>query len=1194
MLRFHLLGPFEAWRNDEPILPADLRTRQTLSLLKLLLDERDRTISFERIVDLIWPDSDPANARQSLRVAIRTMRLALEPELARGADSRYIRTEPGGYRFVATGCTLDVDLFLSARQRAETAERDGNGSAAISAYEEAISLYRGEYLADDPYDDWLVSSRERFQNDYLENLERLSELRAGNGEWDRAITLVNCALKVDPFREDLYRQLMRYQAALGRRSHAIAAYEQCRRLFRLELGIELSTATVTLRDEIAAGDLFATTATASQAWISRIAEFQTPFAGRRAEIQALTSVWRRTGSEGSRVVYLTGLPGSGKTRLAQRFAEQIELAETDRSEARARVFWMYAYETETRLLFAPLTRMLANWLEGWTSRNDRQRMSRYAPVISHLLPQVSEIWPELRLATGRLQPAQETGQLFEALTRAMMIVFGKGPALFILDDIHWADDSTLHWLSYALHRLPASVLTIAISRSSEPVPDALNQLIDVARRADRLTRLTLTPLTPAETEELLAVRLRHPEERHQFGRRLYDATGGQPLFVVETLRELFSQGLLYTDDDGGWRVIPPSGDEWESAFPNSTVRETILGRVARLNREARDVLTAVCVVGGECGAPLVAEVTATRMDNALTALDTLLERRLLRNTDDGRGYIVEHSLIQRVVYDDLSPGRRQDWHRRVARALQRHHASRPAPGAAQVLWHLMLGDASADELAQAGELAGDHALSHYAYAEAADLYATVLEQLTVQLPDLAVSAQIASVQERRADALAGGGRWDEAIAAYRSLIAGSDLPLDRSRLRRKLARVLGDVLGRFDAALSELDTAEARLPENGNPEIRIELGRIESARTAAFILRGDYDLVIEHGERALALWDSLPGVESDRLEQVLRIGQAQQRLGSLSQAEERYRWVDARARIIGDRLIEARSRDSLGAVFFHRGRLTEALEAHDTVIRLASDLGAPRQELVGLVNYANTLTQLGELSRARASYEVALERAVALDARYTVMHVSVGLGEVLTRLGEFPDARSYLASGVARASEIGNPQRGWHAYLYLAELNLLEDDPETAKVNAEYGISNGIRINDAHALREGYPLLARALLAVDEVEAAEEAARNGLEVARAGGFVLSEGRNLCVLGQTLARRNQLDLSAEVIDEAERLFRDSESRYDLSFTLFIKAATLASRQSPDVAFDEALDLARNAGAKPLARMIADTRAHLQAT
>ena len=1184
ILRLQFLGPFECLRSGAPIVREAWRTRPTLSLFKLLVDERDRTVPFERLIDSIWPDSDPDAARHSLRVAIQTIRRVLEPDLTRGASSRYIQTQPEGYRFVAQGCAVDVDAFLIARQRALAAARRADTSAVLEAGLEAAGYYRGEYLADDPYAEWAFSSRERLQANYLEVLDLLSATLLETGAAEQAIPWIERALALDPLSEEHYRRLMRCHLARQRRSHALAVFERCRRRLRTELGVEPSLETLKLRDELVAQPRRSPVSEVSSGAM-RLGEPYLPFVGRDRERRLIAGAWTRAQAEAGHLVVVSGLPGIGKSRLVQQITELLT-AETVRApDHPPRLLWISCYEAEANLPFAPLARLLASWLERSPTPGERQRLAPYAPVIAQLLPQARNLAPDLAPSAPLHPTAPESSQLLEALTQVVRVMQGSGPSVLVVDDLHWADASTLLWLEYALHRFPPGNLVVVTQRSSEPEPEGLRLLRSAANRDERFTEVNLSGLVRAEVDELLANSLHDPDERMRFSLRLYELTGGQPLLVVETVRELLSRGVLYLDSSGDWRADGPADDGWERGLPSAAVREMIDARVARLDEPIRRTFTALCVIGVECNAGLVAGVTGDTAEATLTGLDVLLERQLLRSTDDGRGYAVDHPLIQRAVYDGLSPGRRQAWHLRVARALQQASTDHPAAAAGQVLRNLVAGNAPADEIIQAAELAGDHALDHHAFAEALECYTTARRLLAERLSAPATRRDTARIGEQLAEALSGAGRWDEAVACYENLLAGTEDTLDRSRLRRKLARIHGDVSGRYGEALALLELAEQELTEAAAHDAAIERGRIASARAAAYFYQGEYRAVLEHGERALSLLDKRAGVERDQLELLIRLGSAEQRLGLLEAAEARYRAAAARARALGDRVLESGASESLGGLLALRGRLAEALELSRSTVRIGLELGVPRLELIGTVNCAARLAQLGDLHGARAAFEQAIQRAEGLNARYTVMHALVGLGEVLVRRGEFEQGRRTLERGIALAEEIGNRQRLGHAYLYLAELALLEGDPQAARDWAERGITTGQAINDVHALREGYPVLAQALTALGDPAEAERAARFGLEVSVNGGLVLSQGHNLLALGQALAATGRTGEADAALAEAEQIFRTAGARYDLATTLYTRVTATLNGPARAAALTEARALARATSARPLARLIA---------
>lgn len=637
VLRFRLLGPFEAFRDDERI-PADaFRTRHARCVLKLLLTEHDRPIPFGRIADAFWPDADPAAARNSLHVAVRTLRRVLEPGLARGSDSRFIVTVGETYRFVASECATDVDAFVSHRRAGLSRERRADVRTAIDSYRTAMALYRGEYVAEEADAEWVLATRERLREAYLDVADRLAALLANVGQATEAVAIIERALRADPLREDLYLRLMTVHAAAGRRAHALAAFERCRRIERAALGVEPGAELARARAELLAARTFpARAATDDHLALTPT----TGFVGREHELAALREAWTRSAAEPGHVVFIAGDAGIGKTRLAQHFAERLG--------PDGQVLWLMAHESERDLALAPLMGSLASWLDGATTRQV-ERVGPSGPALAHVLPQVRGVWPDCPPAVA----APQQGQLLEALTAVMLVRKGQGRVLVVLDDAQWADEDTLLWLAYALRRFPAGALFVLLARAGEGRTAELGQLRSDARRRERLLDLELRPLSLGDVERLVDEATEGSPRSATIARRLHAATRGNALFVVETIHDL--PRLALTDGEA------PS-------IPNS-VRDAILARVDRLPEAARDVLGAMAVVGAPCAAGVVASIAGRPTEEVIDALDVLLARRLVRVHDDAQGYAIEHPFVTSVVYEAMAPGRREERNRRAAAML---------------------------------------------------------------------------------------------------------------------------------------------------------------------------------------------------------------------------------------------------------------------------------------------------------------------------------------------------------------------------------------------------------------------------------------------------------------------------------------------------------------------------------------------
>jgi tetratricopeptide (TPR) repeat protein len=927
---------------------------------------------------------------------------------------------------------------------------------------------------------------------------------------------------------------MKVHAAAGRRSHALATYERCRRVLERELGVEPSRETDRVRDEVE-------TAAAGPATAAPIA-LDLAFVGREIELDAISREWQAARSEPGHAVLIRGSIGVGKTRLVRRFAE--------RGEPPPRTTWLTGHEAEVELSLAPALSLVGAWLETSASGGQVARLGAAAAALAHLLPAVRTVWPGTPELTGR----PDEGQLLEALTLALLQMQGTGPALLVFDDLHWIDRGTAAWLGYALRRLPAGVLTIATVRDAEPPAPWVQALLADRRREGRLTEISLEPLSSAEVKRLV------PEAPPELAGRLHETTRGNPLFLVEILRELDRRS-----GSGSELPLPPS------------VREAIRNRTAQLDESAREALVAVCVHGAGCSAGLVAEATGKPLEETLAHLDTLLDRRLLTPTEDGRGYTVDHPLIGRVVVDDLSPGRRQLWHRKLAAALR----AESQPGiSAQVLRHLLAGDGTTDEVIEAGMTAGDQALARHAYSEALDSFQVVRDRLG----ETGQRERHAIATERMGEALIGLGRWDDAIACYEQLLADTAEPLGRSRLRRRLAAALGDYGARgLERALELLAAAETDLaaaPESR--ESTVELARVIATSTVAHFHRSQFAAGLETAQRALALFAGRPGVERDVAEQIHLVAACQQRLGRLDEAEAGFRESLARVLALDDPLMQARYQDSLAILLTHRGRLREAAALEDLAVDTLGELGVPKVLAVVLGNRGYMRDFAGDLRGSRDAYLAAIEMARSIDSRFTIMHNQIGIADVLIRMGELDEARANLEAGIQLGRSIGTRQRLAHARIYMGDLALAEGDPAAAAAEIETGIAEGDPIGDLHVRRVGLASMARALIGLGDPQAAVAAARSGLEVAVTAGFVLDEGRNRIALGAALQAAGDPDANAE-LERAIAVLRPAQAGYLLAEALAQAGMGLRGR-ARGAALEEALALARAAGARPLAERV----------
>jgi DNA-binding SARP family transcriptional activator len=245
VLAVHLLGTLCVTIDDIPV--EEWSGGRNRSLFAYLLIHRDPWPPREALMAVFWPGSTPEAARNSLNVAIHGLRRVLRT----ATDAPVIVLAGAAYRLHPDlRLWLDVEEFERRVEHGRRREQAGDLDKAMNEYERATALYRGDFLADDPYDDWPVLIRERLRLAHLDALDRLSDIYYRLGRYASAATLCQHIIERDPCREDAHRRLMRCYSRQGQPHLALLQYRSCARVLADELGVRPAPATIELHDRI--------------------------------------------------------------------------------------------------------------------------------------------------------------------------------------------------------------------------------------------------------------------------------------------------------------------------------------------------------------------------------------------------------------------------------------------------------------------------------------------------------------------------------------------------------------------------------------------------------------------------------------------------------------------------------------------------------------------------------------------------------------------------------------------------------------------------------------------------------------------------------------------------------------------------------------------------------------------------------
>jgi DNA-binding SARP family transcriptional activator len=219
-LKVHALGRLQltSWNGAVNV---DWLGQRAGQLFKFLLTERHHFVSLETIAEAVWPHAN-TNTGNTVRHCMHILRSKLEPDPSKRCLSAFVLAQNGGYRLNPDVVSVDADQFERLCSDGMRSFADGDPATAITRFEAAVTMYRGDYLADDPYSEWAFLERERLRELVTIPLRALAELRSDDP--DAAIGYLKRLAEMEPFDNEIQRQLLVQLVKQGRRSRAVRQY----------------------------------------------------------------------------------------------------------------------------------------------------------------------------------------------------------------------------------------------------------------------------------------------------------------------------------------------------------------------------------------------------------------------------------------------------------------------------------------------------------------------------------------------------------------------------------------------------------------------------------------------------------------------------------------------------------------------------------------------------------------------------------------------------------------------------------------------------------------------------------------------------------------------------------------------------------------------------------------------------------
>ncbi|MCU1357901.1 MAG: transcriptional regulator, putative ATPase, winged helix family [Acidimicrobiales bacterium] len=646
-LTISLLGPLRATRGDQELVLGGRRQRAVLARLALAAGS---VVGAERLVDELWAGEPPPSAANTLQSYVSNLRRILGP-----APGPAIERLGDGYRLAVD----DGGVVLSSTRFEQLAAQDDDDLGRwLARLEEGLALWHGDAVAEFADEAWAQGDAVRLEELRMAAVEQRFQVLLDLGRHAAVVGEVETAAQAHPLRERLTALLVLALYRCGRQAEALRAYERTRQYLGDELGLDPGPDLVQLAARVLDHDPALAPARPAARTAGPTARVDEPvsvgvapptglpldlppavlerrtrstFVGRRHELVEMGRAYEAVADGDRLLLSVAGEPGMGKTRLAQQFATWVH-------DQGGHVLWGRC-TAENLIAYQPAVEAIRTAIRS-ISEPRAQYLLAPRPALGILLP-------DLTAGSDAAPSRAERYELYEALADLVGDVAGADPVMFVVDDIQWADASTLSLLDHLVRSERTGRLLVVATqrRPAGRSTTELDSLYADLRRDQRLRSLDLGGIGIDDVAEILEGQ--GVEVSEDLALALHARTGGNPFFV-ESLAE---------HGAGSGRSMPES------------VRDLLDQRLAGLDAEANRVLTAAAVMGLRVDLGVLGEVVDLAPDDLLDIVDLATAAALLVEDEELGWVTFPHALVRQALVARTTRNREAQLHLRVADAL---------------------------------------------------------------------------------------------------------------------------------------------------------------------------------------------------------------------------------------------------------------------------------------------------------------------------------------------------------------------------------------------------------------------------------------------------------------------------------------------------------------------------------------------
>ncbi len=839
-------------------------------------------------------------------------------------------------------------------------------------------------------------------------------------------------------------------------------------------------------------------------------EAQLEFVGREGEFSELQSVLKEVREGAGRTVLVSGEAGVGKTSFVKKFAEE---------ERHIKFLYSNCSHYDQPRPYQPFTE-IADELER-AEETEKDGLPGLDIIESALQP-----IEEIRDVNPDVAKDNIYGTFLDVFRRSTS---SDSPLFIFIDDLHWADTSSLylfHYLARNLKGMP--VLLCGTYRPEDMVEESpLSEVVTRLKHEKLVEFLELERLTRDDIDTVVSGLTDRGDE-------IYRITEGNPLFVSKILE-----------------TLEETGDHEEVSLPES-VKDIVMHRVGDLSANAKRVLKIAAVIGEEFRGRLLEEMIGD-MDMFLDGIDELIERRILR---EKRGlekevYEFDHRLIQQAVYHDLTKHSRQVRHREIGKKLE-GFLKEDEDVVYDLSRHFYLGK-TPDKSLEYSLKAAERAEDMYAHEEALKFYGYALESIDEVGPGRKdeIGVEKNDILQDLGDICNMTGKYDRSMDHYKGALELADEDQKKAELYGNMAEVLIDE-GGYEESLKYCEKGLSLIDEEN-----IKRVRLLNKKGWAFIRQGDYDEAIQVFSKELDLAESLDDRE-ERAQALHDLGTVRLRKGDHDKAEDLLK----RAIEIGQKVEDSEgpsdSFNNIGVLKRYNGELDEALEYQEKSLEISRKIGNKSGVASSLNNMGLIYSDKGNLDKALEHYKKShdIYEEIGNRSGITISYNNIGLNH--SKKGELDEALEYYERSLEIREEIGDKSGISMSFSNIGDIYRIKGELDKALEYHKRSLDIAEAIGEKEGMVRTLTELASTQLKREEIEEARSNAQKALQIATDMGFELGESRCQKVLGMVSREQKNWAKSEERFEKSIEFLEDGQDEEELAETRYEYGSMLAEK------------------------------------